>query len=162
MNDFLSVIRNSRLFSGVSEEELTAMLSCLGARQMDFPKDSFLLRAGGSVDSIGLILSGTVMILQEDIWGNRNILSKLGPGQTYAVSFACVPGSAINVSVFAQTEVTVLTMNVGRILTMCPSHCSHHSLVLRNLLEDLAGKNLRLNEKLTHMGQRTTRAKLMS
>ena len=162
MNDFLSVIRNSRLFSGVSEEELTAMLSCLGARQMDFPKDSFLLRAGGSVDSIGLILSGTVMILQEDIWGNRNILSKLGPGQTYAVSFACVPGSAINVSVLAQTEVTVLTMNVGRILTMCPSNCSHHSLVLRNLLEDLARKNLRLNEKLTHMGQRTTRAKLMS
>ena len=162
MNDFLSVIRNSRLFSGVSEEELTARLSCLGARQMDFPKDSFLLRAGGSVDSIGLILSGTVMILQEDIWGNRNILSKLGPGQTYAVSFACVPGSAINVSVLAQTEVTVLTMNVGRILTMCPSNCSHHSLVLRNLLEDLACKNLRLNEKLTHMGQRTTRAKLMS
>ena len=120
MNDFLSVVRNSRLFSGVSEEELTAMLSCLGARQTDFPKDSFLLRAGGSVDSIGLILSGTVMILQEDIWGNRNILSKLGPGQTYAVSFACVPGSAINVSVFAQTEVTVLTMNVGRILHHVP------------------------------------------
>lgn len=163
MNDFLSVVRNSRLFSGVSEEELTAMLSCLGARQMNFPKDSFLLHAGGSVDSIGLILSGTVMILQEDIWGNWNILSKLGPGQTYAwfplpVSQA-VP---INVSVLAQTEVTVLTMNVGRILTMCPSNCSHHSLVLRNLLEDLAGKNLRLNEKLTHMGQRTTRAKLMS
>ena len=153
MNDFLSVIRNSRLFSGVSEEELTAMLSCLGARQMDFPKDSFLLRAGGSVDSIGLILSGTVMILQEDIWGNRNILSKLGPGQTYAVSFACVPGSAINVSVLAQTEVTVLTMNVGRILTMCPSNCSYHSLVLRNLLEDLAGKNLQLLSYLSAEAQ---------
>ena len=31
-----------------------------------------------------------------------------------------------------------------------------------NLLGELAEKNLRLNEKLTHMGQRTTRAKLMS
>lgn len=162
MKNYLSVVRGSRLFSGVSEEELTAMLNCLGARQVDFPKDSFLLRAGESVDSIGLILSGSVLIVQEDIWGNRNILSKLGPGQTYAVSFACAPGSTINVSVLAQTEVTVLTMNVGRILTMCPSNCSHHSLVLRNLLGDLAGQNLRLNEKLTHMGQRSTRAKLMS
>ena len=162
MKNFMSVARGSRLFSGVSEDELTAMLDCLGARQVDFPNDSFLLRAGESVDSIGLILNGSVLIVQEDIWGNRNILSKLGPGQTYAVSFACAPGSAINVSVLAQTEVTVLTMNVGRILTMCPSNCSHHSLVLRNLLSDLAGKNLRLNEKLTHMGQRTTRAKLMS
>lgn len=34
----------------------------------------------------------------------------------------------------------------------------HH----RNLLSDLAGKNLLLNEKLTHIAQRTTRAKLMS
>lgn len=162
MKNFLSVIHASRLFSGISEDELTAMLSCLGARQLDFPKDSFLLRAGERVDSIGLILSGSVLIVQEDIWGNRNILSKLGAGQTYAVSFACAPGSTINVSVLAQTEVTVLTMNVGRILTLCPSNCSHHSLVLRNLLGDLAGKNLRLNEKLTHMGQRSTRAKLMS
>ena len=40
--------------------------------------------------------------------------------------------------------------------------CSHHSRIIRNLLGELAEKNLRLNEKLTHMGQRTTRAKLMS
>ena len=42
------------------------------------------------------------------------------------------------------------------------SACSHHSRIIRNLLGELAEKNLRLNEKLTHMGQRTTRAKLMS
>ena len=40
--------------------------------------------------------------------------------------------------------------------------CSHHSRIIRNLLSELAEKNLRLNEKLTYMGQRTTRAKLMS
>ena len=40
--------------------------------------------------------------------------------------------------------------------------CSHHSRIIRNLLDELAEKNLRLNEKLTHMAQRTTRAKLMS
>ena len=34
--------------------------------------------------------------------------------------------------------------------------------IIRNLLGELAEKNLRLNEKLTHMGQRTTRAKLLS
>ena len=45
---------------------------------------------------------------------------------------------------------------------MCPSACSHHNRIIRNLLSELAEKNLRLNEKLTHMGQRTTRAKLLS
>ena len=34
--------------------------------------------------------------------------------------------------------------------------------MIRNLLGELAEKNLRFSEKLSHMGQRTTRAKLMS
>lgn len=68
----------------------------------------------------------------------------------------------LNVSVVAETPVTVLLMNVKRILNVCPSACTHHSRIIRNLLGELAEKNLRFGEKLTHMGQRTTRAKLMS
>ena len=162
MKDYLSVIRSSQLFSGVSEEEVIAMLSCLKAERKDFPKDAFLLRAGDTAESIGLVLSGSVLVIQEDIWGNRSILSKAGPGQTFAEVFACAPGAVLNVSVEAESAVTVMFLHIKRVLSVCPSACSHHSRIIRNLLGELAEKNLRLNEKLTHMGQRTTRAKLMS
>ena len=162
MKDFLPVIRSAQLFSGVSEDELTAMLSCLKAEKKDFPKEDFVLRSGDTADSIGLALAGTVLVIQEDIWGNRNILSKAGPGQTFAAAYACAPGSVLNVSVVAETPVTALFLNVKRILNVCPSACAHHSRIIRNLLSELAEKNLRFNEKLTHMGQRTTRSKIMS
>ena len=162
MNNFLPVIRSSQLFSGIFENELTAMLSCLKAEKKDFPKETFVLRAGDTAESIGLVLSGSVLIIQEDIWGNRNILSKVGPGQTFAAAFACAPGSVLNVSVSAETPVTVMFLNIKRVLNVCPSACTHHSRMIRNLLGELAEKNLRFGEKLTHMGQRTTRAKLMS
>lgn len=162
MKDFLSVIRASQLFSGISEDELTAMLTCLDTRQTNFPKDTFLMRVGNTADSIGLLLEGSALIIQEDIWGNRNILSKAGPGQTFAAAYACAPGSVLNVSVVAETPVTAMFLNVGRVLNVCPSACAHHSRIIRNLLGELAEKNLRFSEKLTHMGQRTTRAKLMS
>ncbi len=162
MNNFLPVIRSSQLFSGISENELTAMLSCLKAEKKDFPKEAFVLRAGDTAESIGLVLSGSVLIIQEDIWGNRNILSKAGPGQTFAAAFACAPGSVLNVSVSAETPVTAMFLNIKRVLNVCPSACTHHSRMIRNLLGELAEKNLRFGEKLTHMGQRTTRAKLMS
>lgn len=84
------------------------------------------------------------------------------PGQTYAAAFACAPSSVSNVSVVTETPTAVLFLNVKRLLTVCPSACAHHSRIIRNLLSDLAGKNLLLNEKLTHIAQRTTRAKLMS
>ena len=54
------------------------MLTCLGAEKRSFPKEAFLLRSGDTAESIGLVLSGSVLVIQEDIWGNRNILSKRG------------------------------------------------------------------------------------
>ena len=162
MKEFLSVIRSSQLFLGITEEEIAAMLTCLDAKTESFPKDTFLLRAGDTTESIGLVLSGSVLIIQEDIWGNRNTLSRTAPGQTYAAAFACAPSSGSNVSVVTETPTTVLFLNVKRLLTVCPSACAHHSRIIRNLLSDLAGKNLLLNEKLTHIAQRTTRGKLMS
>ena len=162
MEEFLSTIRSAPLFSGVSEAELTAMLACLKAEKKDFPKEAFVLRAGDTAESIGLVLTGTVLVIQEDIWGNRNILSKAGLGQTFAAAYACAPGSRLNVSVVAETPVTVLFLKVKRILTVCPSACSYHSRIIRNLLGELAGKNLQFSEKLTHVGQRSTRSKIMS
>ena len=138
------------------------MLSCLETREERFPKDTFLLRTGDTAESIGLVLSGSVLVVQEDIWGNRNILSKAGPGQTFAAAYACAPGSLLNVSVLAETPVTAMFLNVKRVLNVCPSASDPHTLIIRNLLGELAEKNLRFGEKLTHMGQRTTRAKLMS
>ena len=162
MKDFLHIIRSAPLFSGVSDSELTAMLACLKAEKKSFPKEAFVLQTGDTAASIGLVLLGTVLVIQEDIWGNRNILSKAGPGQTFAAAYACAPGSRLNVSVVADTPITVLFLNVERILTVCPSACSCHSHMIRNLLGELAVKNLQFSEKLTHVGQRSTRSKVMS
>ena len=162
MKEFFPVLHAAPLFSGISDEKLAVMLSCLEARIDTFPKGARLLRAGDTVEEVGLVLAGSALVVQEDIWGNRSILSKIGPGQTFAEVFACAPGSVLNVSVEAESAVTVMFLRIKRILGVCPSACSHHSRIIRNLLGELAEKNLRLNEKLTHMGQRTTRTKLMS
>ena len=162
MKNFLSVIRSSQLFSGINENDTEEMLSCLNPKKEDYSKNSFLLRAGEKSESIGIVLSGNVLIIQEDIWGNRNILSNLGPGQTFAAAYACAPNSVLNVSVLAETNVEAMFLNVKKVLNLCPNACSHHNKIIQNLLSELAAKNLRLGEKLTHMGQRSTRDKIMS
>lgn len=158
----LSVLRTSGIFSGISEEETEKMLHCLEVRPETFQKDEYILREGDRVEAFGLVITGKVMIIQEDFWGNRNILAAVGEGQCFAETFACSPGAVLNVSVMAQTNVQVLFLNVKRILTTCPSTCSHHSRMIRNLLSELAEKNLRLNEKIIHLGQRSRRAKILS
>ena len=162
MKEMLSVLRTSGIFSGISEEETEKMLHCLEVRPETFQKDEYILRAGDRVEAFGLVITGKVLIIQEDFWGNRNILAAVGAGHCFAETFACSPGAVLNVSVMAQTNVQVLFLNVKRILTTCPSTCSHHSRMIRNLLSELAEKNLRLNEKITHLGQRSRRAKILS
>ena len=162
MKEFLPVLRSSVLLSGISEEDLISMLACLDVKTKSYPNDAFLFRTGDTAESIGLVLSGTVLIIQEDVWGNRNIISKAAPGQTFAAAYACAAGSVMDVSVSAETPVTVMFLNVNRVMHTCPSACARHSRIILNLLGELAEKNLRFAEKLTHIGQRTTRAKLMS
>ena len=162
MKEMLSVLRTSGIFFGISEEETEKMLHCLEVRPETYQKDEYILRAGDRVEAFGVVITGKVMIIQEDFWGNRNILAAVGAGHCFAETFACSPGAVLNVSVMAQTNVQVLFLNVKRILTTCPSTCSHHSRMIRNLLSELAEKNLRLNEKITHLGQRSRRAKILS
>lgn len=162
MKNVFITIHTSHLFSGIAEEKLEEMLGCLDAKTVHFPKDAYILRAGDTVESLGLMVSGNAFIIQEDFWGNRNILSSIEQGQCFGETFACATGTVLNINVVAQSQATVLFLNVQRILTMCPSTCTHHSQMIRNLLSDLANKNLRFNEKITLLGQRTTRAKLLS
>ena len=54
MKEFFSILAASPLFSGVTEDELDAMLTCLAAKTEQFPKDVFLLRPGDAVEEIGM------------------------------------------------------------------------------------------------------------
>jgi len=162
MNDTISLLKNVPIFTGIDEQELTSMLSCLDAKKETFPKGEYLFHTGDRAEAVGLLLFGSVLVIQEDFWGNRNLMTRIGPGQIFAEAFACSPGAVLNVSAVADEPCGVMWLNVRRILTTCPSACAHHTRMIRNLLSDLAGKNLRFNEKLTHMGQRTTRKKLLS
>lgn len=162
MDGFLWIIKKSQIFSGISDEEIEEMLVCLGARRKMFRKGTFIIRPGDAVDSIGLMLSGKGVIFREDFWGNRNVISTIAEGGTFAETFACAPAADASVSVMAESDCEVMFLNVQRILTTCPAACTRHSRMIRNLLADMAEKNLALNEKLNHMAQRTTRAKLLS
>lgn len=163
MQEFLSVIRSSTLFSGISEQELTAMLAWSWARKH---RVSRRMRCC-CVPAIRR--NRSVWCCPGAFWSSRRtsgataiFCPRQGRDRPFAAAYACAPGSVLKVSVAAETPATVLFLNVKRVLTMCPSACARHSRIIRNLLGELAEKNLRFGEKLTHMGQRTTRAKIMS
>lgn len=162
MEKYLSIIKHTALFKNVEEKELSEMLSCLGANVKRYEKGNYIFRNGSITKELGVVLEGRVMIFQEDFWGNRNIISVLCKGDSFAESYACSGCVPLNVNVTAETQCSILFLNVECILNICPESCKHHHRVLQNLLSDIAKKNLSFSEKLLHLGQRTTREKLLS
>ncbi len=161
MKEFLPILKKSPLFEGLGEKEIDAMLSCLGAEKKSYEKDAFVYRTGEHVESVGLVLSGRIHVVREDFWGNSNLVAVIEPGQTFAESYACT-GMPLAVSAVASEKTEVLFLRIYRVLTTCSNACEFHARLVRNLLSVLALHNLKMNEKLTHVTQRTLREKLLS
>ena len=84
LEQFLPILRTASIFSGMSDSEILSVLHCMGAFVSDKEKDSYLLRAGDMTSTMGLLLSGSAIVIQEDVWGHRNIMAQILPGQTFA------------------------------------------------------------------------------
>ncbi len=162
MKKFIPMLKKAKLFSGINEEEIASLLSCLGARLQSYKKGECILREGEGVKSIFILVEGKVLIQRDDYWGNRSILSEISVGEMFGEAYAA-PGSGVLVlDAVAVEDSTVIFFDVRRILTTCPSACHFHNMIVQNMFFALSHKNRGLVQKLGHMSGRTTRAKLIS
>ena len=145
LKKYLSVLRACTLFQGLSDGEILSALNCIGVEIETREKNEYILRAGERTDSVGLLLSGTALIIQEDLWGNRNVITRLIPGDFFAESFAVIPDTVLSVSVVATEPCETMKMNVARMLTVCSSACGCHIRLIHNLVTALARKLLVFN-----------------
>ena len=162
MREILTALASSSLFSGLTEAEIQEIQTALHGERRAFEREEFLLRAGEPTKAFGVLLSGGALVRQEDFWGNRNILSSLHPGDCFAETFACLPGAVLNVDVTASQPCEALFLKTERLLSGELSAFAGGHRFFQNFLINLAAKNLRLNEKITHLGQRSRRAKILS
>ena len=159
--DDLTILTECALFHGLREAQIREMLPCLSARQARFRRGQFLLRAGDRVAFAGILLSGEAEVLQEDFWGNSNLLAAIGPGDLFAEAFACAHAVS-PVSVLCKTDGSVLYLNVRAVFSPCEKACAQHKALSQNLIRVLAEKNMQLNEKAGYLSQRSTREKLLA
>lgn len=155
-------ISKTAIFRGINPQETEAMLSCLQGYTKKYKKGEYVYRAGSHVQAMGLILSGSVNIEQNDVWGNQNIFANIGKGQVFAETYACMPTELMMVDVITSEKSEILFLNTEKILNLCPSNCTFHSHLIQNLLSVMASKNLKLTHKINHITSKSIRGRLLS
>lgn len=162
MKEILPILRECPLFEGIKESELSGMLGCLGAVPLTVRKGQTVFAEGDSAVRVGIVLTGKLLLLREDYFGNRSILGQILPTQLFGETYAFSHAQSLPVSVTAEEDSRLLLLDSRRITTCCSNACEFHNRVIYNLLRLVADKNLLLHQKIQITSRRTTAEKLMA
>lgn len=162
MEKYIDILKKSKLFAGIEKDDIKAMMSCMSAQLSSYKKGEYIFRQGENINSLFVVLEGTVHIQSDDYWGNRSILNEVGVGRIFGEAYAVHYSAPTLNDAMASTDCIVAVFSLKKMLIMCSSMCRFHSLVIENLVDILATNNLSLVQKLTHITKRSTREKLIS
>ena len=162
MEKFIPILKKTKLFSGIREDEISLLLSCLGARLYTYKKGEYVIREGEYLNDISILVEGKLHIQKDDYWGNRSILSEISVGETFGEAYVSPESSAMLNDVVALEDSSVIFFDVKRVLTTCSSACRFHAMIVENMFFAISDKNRKLVQKLGHISARTTRGKLIS
>lgn len=54
----IHLLAGTRLFQGIREHEIEAMLTCLSAEERTYRKDAYIYRAGDVTGRLGVVMEG--------------------------------------------------------------------------------------------------------
>ena len=157
----ISVLEKSRLFLGMTSRELSSCLESLDARERKYRKDDVILHAGDQTSNIGMVLSGSVTIESNDVWGNSTVLSHVGKNQYFAETYALL-GEVLLVDVRANEDCSILFCNIRNLLNDSKKSSSWKEKLLKNILIISSHKNLILSGRSFHTSPKSCRGRLLS
>jgi CRP-like cAMP-binding protein len=161
MNDLDSLCQ-SRLFSGISPNDIPQMLKCLSATRKEYTKDEMVVHGGDLVDDVGIILRGSAQSTKLSITGKKIIVSLHYPGGYTAVLTAASRGRRCPMSVQAIEPLEVLFIPIKSILSPCTKLCKSHEQLLGNLFDSIAERALELHDRNDCLIMPTIRDKVLT
>lgn len=162
MQKYIEILKNNKLFEGISEKDIVSIINCLDMKTVIYNKGSTVYRIGDKVKCINIVAEGAVHIIKEDYWGNQSILTEISTGELFAETFALLKDKTIQVNVIAVKKSVIIELNIDNVINLCNNSCSFHKKIVQNLLFVLASKNYMLTNKVEAMAQRSIRNKVMT
>ncbi|MDW7659191.1 MAG: Crp/Fnr family transcriptional regulator [Bacillota bacterium] len=160
MDDWMPVLKKTRLFRDMSPEQLAVLLPCFQATVRPFSKGDLLCLTGQEQTAIGLLLAGKVMVQKEDGTGSRLIIGMFGPGDLFGEVAAFAGTGHWPNTVIADSAGHVLFIPYEKISRPCCVACDAHQVMMRNMLQILADKAMIMNQRIGFIRRKGMREKL--
>ena len=155
-------ISDIALFKGITETDFMHMTGCIGYSVKNYKKDELIILEDENIKNVGIVLSGAVHMIKEDIWGNGTIAAYIGFGELIGESFVFGNVSRSIVSFKAAAKTEIMFLDFDRIIHTCSSVCVHHRKLADNMIYMIATKNISLMEKIEVTSKKSLREKILA
>ncbi len=158
----LVFLQKTTLFVGLSEEEIQTTLKDLSAKIRKYDKRETVLQAGSRTDDVCLVTKGSVTIENNDMWGNKTILSHVPAGDFFAETYAMLSDEPMLVDAVANEKSEILFLNLSRVKNNSGKNDVSRMRFIMNLLMISSRKNLMLSGRSFHTAPKTARGRIMA
>ena len=146
------------LFDGVTKEEYDAMMVCFKAVVKTYKKGEEITVGHNRV---GVVQKGKASLLKTDLNGVHTIFEQLRPGGVFGDVLA-FSGTDASFFIVCDEDCEILFIDYEHIVKRCEKACTHHSVVVQNLVKLMSEKTQALSEHLEILSRRTIREKLLA
>ena len=150
------------LFENIKESDLNTLLKCIRSFKKVYKKGENIYMEQDAISYVGIVLSGSVHMIKNDIWGNSSLFTFFGPGELFGESFAVQKDISSSVLFTAAENTTVLFLAASNIIHTCPNGCSFHAQIATNLFHLLGIKNQKFINKIEILSKGSIREKLLA
>lgn len=150
------------LFSGIDMYDCHRMLECFRADCRKYKAGTKAVDFSMFTDKIGIVLSGSAVIVKYDFNGNRTIIEQLREQSIFGEYFAFTSFTENSLEVVCDTDCEIMYVKYSELTKRCKNACRCHSQVVENLLALMSKKMVSLSERIEVLTQRTISDKLIS
>ena len=154
-------LEKSPIFEGISYESYLLMINCFQAIQKTYRPGDCAYNYAECGDQVGVLERGEASLIRIDEDGVSTVLENLTVGSVFGCKLAFSGGSGDSLEVVCRTSCDVLFIDYPHILKRCERACTHHSLLVQNMLRLITGKAQSLAERIDVLSRRSIRDKLL-
>lgn len=162
MEQYYPILNQCPLFRNIGEVEFGHLMKCLGAQVKHYSAEEYVFLAGDQINHIGIIFTGILEIMKENLAGNKHILAMVGPSDMFAEGIVCTAKRISPVTVRVKEEADILFIPYEKMIKSCGNTCNFHLNLIQNMMVILGEKNFILNRKLELLTLKGMREKLVS
>lgn len=155
-------LEKSPLFQDIGYEEYCRMLDCFQAVQRSFRTDDLIYDfSSKESNAVGIIERGEASVIRIDKDGVSTVLEELSVGGVFGRTLAYAGSVRDSMEVVCRTPCDVLFIDYPHIFKRCEKACTHHSLLVQNMLRLMADKAQALSLRVDVLSRRSIREKLL-